>query len=77
MVRRVALCQKLEPMPMLILQILNRAATLCWLLFADFYIAAKAVTTAMPPWRSVAGGVVIAGLVLLPSRAGLCRAELH
>jgi hypothetical protein len=57
MVRRIALCQKLEPMPMLILQILNRAATPCWLLSADFYIAAKAVTTEMPPWRSVSGGL--------------------
>jgi drug/metabolite transporter (DMT)-like permease len=41
-------------------------ATLCWLLSAGVYIAAKVVTTEMPPWALCFWRVVIAGLVLLP-----------
>ena len=41
-------------------------ATLCWLLSAGVYVAAKAVTTEMPPWTLCFWRVVIAGLILLP-----------
>jgi drug/metabolite transporter (DMT)-like permease len=41
-------------------------ATLCWLLSAGVYIAAKAVTTEMPPWALCFWRVLIAALILLP-----------
>jgi drug/metabolite transporter (DMT)-like permease len=41
-------------------------ATLCWLLSAGVYIAAKAVTTEMPPWALCFWRVFIAALILLP-----------
>jgi drug/metabolite transporter (DMT)-like permease len=41
-------------------------ATLCWLLSAGVYIAAKAVVTEMPPWSLCFWRVLIAGLILLP-----------
>jgi drug/metabolite transporter (DMT)-like permease len=41
-------------------------ATLCWLLSAGVYIAAKAVATEMPPWALCFWRVFIAGLILLP-----------
>jgi len=41
-------------------------ATLCWLLSAGVYIAAKAVTAEMPPWALCFWRVFIAGLILLP-----------
>jgi len=42
-------------------------ATLCWLLSAGVYIAAKAVATEMPPWTLCFWRVLLAGLVLLPA----------
>jgi drug/metabolite transporter (DMT)-like permease len=42
------------------------AATLCWLLSAGVYIAAKWVAPEMPPWAMAFWRVVIAGLILLP-----------
>src|SRR5260370_11581146 len=42
-------------------------ATLCWLLSAGVYIAAKAVATEMPPWTRCFRRVLLAGLVLLPA----------
>ena len=41
-------------------------AILCWLLAAGVYIAAKVVTTEMPPWALCFWRIVIAGLILLP-----------
>lgn len=41
-------------------------AILCWLLSAGVYIAAKAVTSEMPPWALCFWRVFIAGLILLP-----------
>jgi drug/metabolite transporter (DMT)-like permease len=41
-------------------------ASLCWLLAAGVYIAAKIVTTEMPPWALCFWRVFIAGLILLP-----------
>ena len=41
-------------------------ATLCWLLSAGVYIAAKAVATEMPPWALCFWRVFMAGLILLP-----------
>ncbi len=41
-------------------------ATVCWLLSAGVYIAAKAVTGEMPPWALSFWRVLIAGLILLP-----------
>ena len=41
-------------------------ATLCWLLSAGVYVAAKAVTTEMPPWALCFWRVFIAFLILLP-----------
>jgi drug/metabolite transporter (DMT)-like permease len=41
-------------------------ATLCWLLSAGVYIAAKAVTTELPPWALCFWRVFIACLILLP-----------
>ena len=41
-------------------------AILCWLLSAGVYIAAKAVTTEMPPWALCFWRVFIAALILLP-----------
>jgi drug/metabolite transporter (DMT)-like permease len=41
-------------------------ATLCWLLSAGVYIAAKAVVTEMPPWALCFWRVFIACLILLP-----------
>jgi len=41
-------------------------ATLCWLLSAGVYIAAKAVATEMPPWALCFWRVLIACLILLP-----------
>jgi drug/metabolite transporter (DMT)-like permease len=42
-------------------------ATLCWLLSAGVYIAAKAVATEMPPWTLCFWRVLLAGLILLPA----------
>lgn len=42
-------------------------AVLGWLLSAGVYIAAKAVTTEMPPWTLCFWRVVIAGTILLPA----------
>jgi drug/metabolite transporter (DMT)-like permease len=41
-------------------------ATLCWLLSAGVYIAAKAVATEMPPWSLCFWRLVIAALILVP-----------
>jgi drug/metabolite transporter (DMT)-like permease len=41
-------------------------AILCWLLADGVYIAAKVVTTEMPPWALCFWRIVIAGLILLP-----------
>ena len=41
-------------------------ATLCWLLSAGVYIAAKWVAAEMPPWALVFWRVALAGLILLP-----------
>jgi drug/metabolite transporter (DMT)-like permease len=41
-------------------------AILCWLLSAGVYIAAKAVTSEMPPWALCFWRVFIAALILLP-----------
>jgi drug/metabolite transporter (DMT)-like permease len=41
-------------------------ATLCWLLSAGVYVAAKWVAPEMPPWALTFWRVTIAGLVLLP-----------
>jgi drug/metabolite transporter (DMT)-like permease len=41
--------------------------TLCWLLSAGVYIAAKAVVTEMPPWTLCFWRVLLAGLILLPA----------
>ena len=42
--------------------------TLCWLLSAGVYIAAKWVAPEMPPWTLCFWRVFLAALVLLPSR---------
>ena len=42
-------------------------ATLCWLLSAGVYIAAKAVASEMPPWTLCFWRVLLAGLILLPA----------
>jgi drug/metabolite transporter (DMT)-like permease len=42
------------------------SATLCWLLSAGVYIAAKWVAQEMPPWALCFWRVTIAGLILLP-----------
>jgi drug/metabolite transporter (DMT)-like permease len=42
------------------------SATLCWLLSAGVYIAAKWVAAEMPPWTLCFWRVAIAGLILLP-----------
>ena len=42
------------------------SAILCWLLAAGVYIAAKVVTTEMPPWTLCFWRILIAGLILLP-----------
>lgn len=42
-------------------------ATLCWLLSAGVYIAAKAVVTEMPPWTLCFWRVLLAGLILFPA----------
>jgi len=41
-------------------------ATLCWLLSAGVYIAAKAVVKEMPPWTLCFWRALFAGLILLP-----------
>jgi drug/metabolite transporter (DMT)-like permease len=41
-------------------------ATVCWLLSAGVYIAAKAVAREMPPWSLCFWRVFIAGIILLP-----------
>jgi drug/metabolite transporter (DMT)-like permease len=45
-------------------------AILCWLLAAGVYIAAKVVTTEMPPWALCFWRIAIAGLILLPLTRG-------
>ena len=45
-------------------------ATLCWLLSAGVYIAAKAVATEMPPWTLCFWRVFLAGFILLPAIHG-------
>ncbi|MGH6895877.1 MAG: hypothetical protein ACREJ5_04940 [Geminicoccaceae bacterium] len=42
------------------------SATLCWLLSAGIYIAAKWVADEMPRWALCFWRVAIAGLILLP-----------
>jgi drug/metabolite transporter (DMT)-like permease len=42
------------------------SATLCWLLGAGVYIAAKWAAPEMPPWALAFWRVVIAGLILMP-----------
>lgn len=42
------------------------SATLCWLLSAGVYVAAKWVAQEMPPWTLCFWRVAIAGLILLP-----------
>jgi drug/metabolite transporter (DMT)-like permease len=42
------------------------SATLCWLLSAGVYVAAKWVAQEMPPWALCFWRVTIAGLILLP-----------
>jgi drug/metabolite transporter (DMT)-like permease len=41
--------------------------TLCWLLSAGVYVAAKAVATEMPPWALCFWRVFLAGIILLPT----------
>jgi drug/metabolite transporter (DMT)-like permease len=42
------------------------SATLCWLLSAGVYVAAKWIAPEMPPWTLCFWRVAIAGLILLP-----------
>jgi hypothetical protein len=42
------------------------SATLCWLLSAGVYIAARSVAQEMPPWSLCFWRVTIAALILLP-----------
>src|SRR5258707_13009578 len=41
-------------------------AILCWLLAAGGFIAAKVLTTEMPPWALCFWRIAIAGLIFLP-----------
>lgn len=56
------------------------AATLCWLLSAGVYVAAKYASADMPPWTLTFWRPLIAGLILLPfvlGHAGEMRNEIR